>query len=55
MEHGSLLGDMARFPEGVAEGPVQIQESRRACRHRDFFDERQSHRRDALAFDFPGE
>ena len=32
MEHCSLLGDIPRFAEGVAEGPVQIQEARRATR-----------------------
>jgi hypothetical protein len=55
MEHGSLLGDVARFPEGVAEGPVQIQEARRVSRHRDFFYESQSDRRHASGFDFSGE
>ena len=40
MEHRSLLGNIARFAEGVAEGPAQIQEARRVSRHPDFFHER---------------
>jgi hypothetical protein len=40
MEHRSLLGDIAWFPEGVAKGPAQKQETRRVRRHGDFFHER---------------
>jgi hypothetical protein len=55
MEHCSLLGDIARFAEGVAEGPVQIQEARRVCRNGYFFHESQTYRRHAPGFDFSGE
>ena len=55
MEHSSLLGDIARFAQRVAEGPVQIQEARRMSRNRHFFDESQTHRSHALGFDLPGE
>lgn len=55
MEHSSLLGDIARFAQRVAERPVQIQEARRAGRNRHFFDEGQTYRRHALGFDLPGE
>ena len=39
MEHCPLLEDIAWFAEGVAEGPVQIQEARRVGRNRYFFHE----------------
>jgi hypothetical protein len=55
MEHHSLLGDMARFAQGVAEGPVHIQEVRHVSRHRYFFHESQTCRRHAPGFDCPGE
>ncbi len=55
MEHRSLLCDIARFAQGVAEWPVQIQEARRASRNCYFFHESQSHRRHAPGFDFSGE
>ena len=47
MEHGSLLGDVAGFAQGVAEGPVQIQEARRTGRDGDFLHECQTDRRHA--------
>lgn len=55
MKHGSLLGDIARFPEGVAEGPVQIQEARRVSRNGYLFHQSQTHRRHAPGFDPSGE
>ena len=55
MEHSALLGDMARFAQGVAKGPVHIHEARRMSRHGDFFHERQPDRRHALGFNGPGE
>ena len=39
MEHCSLLGNIAGFPQGMAEGPVQIQEARRVSRNSYFFHE----------------
>ena len=42
MEHGALLGDIAWFAQGVAEGPVQIHEARRVSRNGHFFHECQS-------------
>ena len=47
MEHGSLLGDVARFAQSVAEWPVQIQEARRVSRVSNFFHESQSDSRHA--------
>ncbi len=55
MEHCLLLGDVARFAERVAEGPVQIQEARSASRNGYLFHERQTYRRHAPGFDFSGE
>jgi len=55
MEHGALLGDMAWFAQGVAEGPVHIHEARRVRRHRDFFHQGQTDRRHAPGFNGPGE
>ena len=55
MKHCSLLGDIARFTESVAEGPVQIQETRRASRNGYFFDQSQTYRRHAPGFNFSGE
>jgi hypothetical protein len=55
MEHCSLLGDIARFAERVAEGPVQIQEARRMSGNGDFLHESQTNRRNAPGFDFSGE
>lgn len=55
MEHCSLLGDISRFPEGVAEGPVQIQEARHASRNGYFLHESQTYRRHAPGFDLSGE
>ena len=55
MEHCSLLGDIARFAESVAEGPVQIQEARRVSRNGYFFYERQSYCCHARSFDFSSE
>ena len=55
MEHGSLLGDIARFAQSVAEGPVQIQEARRMSRNRYFLHESQPYRRNAPGLDLSGE
>ncbi len=55
MEHRSLLDDIAGFTEGVAEGPVEMQEPRRASRNGDFFHESQTDRRHAPGFYFSGE
>jgi hypothetical protein len=55
MEHGTLLGDMPRFTQGAAEGPVHIYEARRVRRYRDFFHESQTYCRYALGFNGPGE
>ena len=52
MQHGSMLRHIARFAQGVAERPVQIQEARRMGGNRDFFHERQTNRCDAPGFDF---
>ena len=54
MEHGSLLGYIAGFAQGVAEGPVQIQEARRVSRSGHFFHEGQRDRRHPAGFDFSG-
>ena len=54
MEHCSLLGYIARFAQGVAERPVQIQESRRVSRNGYFFHESQTYSRHAPRFDFSG-
>lgn len=55
MEHRSLLSDISRFTQGVAEGPVQVKEAWCVRRNRDFFYESQTYGRYAPGFDFPGQ
>jgi hypothetical protein len=55
MEHRTLLDDISWFTQGVAKGPVQIQEMRRVSRNGPFLHESQSYRRHAAGFDFPCE
>ena len=55
MQHGSLLGNVSRFSEGVAEGPMQIQEARRASRNGHFLHESQTDRRHPPGLDLSGE
>ncbi len=55
MKHGSLLGDIAWFAQGMAKGPVQIQETRRVGRNGYFFHKSQSYRRYSAGFDSPRE
>ena len=50
-----MLVNIARFAEGVAKRPVQVQEARRVRRNGYFFHESQTYRRHALGFDFSGE
>ncbi len=55
MEHCPLLGNIARFAEGVAKRPAQVQEARRVRRNCYFFHESQTYCRHAPGFDFSGE
>ena len=47
-----MLSDIAGFAEGVAEGPVQVQESRGPSRYCYFLDEGQGNGRHANSFNF---
>ena len=52
MENCPVLSDIAGLAEGVAEGPVQVQESRGPSRDCYFLDQGQGNSRDAHSFNF---